>query len=298
MERWDETWHRLRTWTNSSAQAERLSAQLLLSDGYERLDPAHPLGGPDGTQDAIAYRDSQRWVMAVSFTVEPQSLAKTKRKLISDSVGVTKHDAEGIAFVTNQELSIGDRSTLADAIEYKLDLYHLERITAILDQPTMNQVRYQFLGIEGQLLNSSQKFDNENESPIRPTEFAFMKVNEVVQAYREFLAPMLRYKELADDSSLGILMCGSPPEYEGPDRETQWTVFVNPEWLRWYLAGQDSGFDAALKVPVAQIYGQVPAWPDSFFEFLAAIVETGITFHWVQHPDGYLVLAQPPDSGT
>ena len=50
--RWDETWHRLREWTNGQGPSERLSAQLLLSQGFTDLDPSHPLGGKDGGKDA------------------------------------------------------------------------------------------------------------------------------------------------------------------------------------------------------------------------------------------------------
>ena len=52
--RWDETWHRLRDWTNGQAPSERLAAQILLSVGYTGLDPSHPLGGKDGMKDAVA----------------------------------------------------------------------------------------------------------------------------------------------------------------------------------------------------------------------------------------------------
>jgi hypothetical protein len=65
--RWDETWHRLRDWTNGQAPSERLAAQILLSDGFVGLDPSHPLGGKDGTKDAIAHKDGKRWLMAVYF---------------------------------------------------------------------------------------------------------------------------------------------------------------------------------------------------------------------------------------
>jgi hypothetical protein len=43
--RWDETRHRLRAWTNAQAPSERLADQLPLSEGYQALDPSHPLGG-------------------------------------------------------------------------------------------------------------------------------------------------------------------------------------------------------------------------------------------------------------
>ena len=63
--RWDETWHRLRDWTNGQAPAERLAAQILINEDDTDLDPSHPLGGKDGTKDAVAQKDGTRWLMAV-----------------------------------------------------------------------------------------------------------------------------------------------------------------------------------------------------------------------------------------
>ena len=88
-------------------------------------------------------------------------------------------------------------------------------------------------------------------------------------------------------------MCGSPPEnYKRRNEETPWTAFVDANWLRWYLAAQNAGYKAAQEVSAEQIYGLIPAWPDSFFEFLYAMVLTNTTFEWQRHRDGYLVLAQ------
>src|ERR1700688_670437 len=50
----DETWHRLREWTAGSAVSERLAAQILLAERFTGVDPAHPLGAPDGGRDGLA----------------------------------------------------------------------------------------------------------------------------------------------------------------------------------------------------------------------------------------------------
>ena len=50
--RWDETWHRLRDWTNGQGPSERLAGLVLLSERFTDLDPSHPLGGRDGGKDA------------------------------------------------------------------------------------------------------------------------------------------------------------------------------------------------------------------------------------------------------
>lgn len=147
--RWDETWHRLREWTNGQAPSERLAAQILLSQGYTDLDPSHPLGGKDGLKDAICFKGRKKWVMAVYFPRGQQPLKDIKDKLIHDLQGVAAANADGLVFVTNQELRLSDRKAIkALAGKTPIRLFHLERITAILDQPLMSAVRKQFLGID------------------------------------------------------------------------------------------------------------------------------------------------------
>lgn len=148
-DRWDETWHRLREWTNGQGPSERLAAQILLHDGYEGMDPSHPLGGKDGVKDATCQKNGQRWIMAVYFPRGQQDFAIVKQKFLSDLAGVAKNGAIGIAFVTNQELRLAERRELQSAAATtQVDLFHLERITAVLDEPTMAAIRKQFLSID------------------------------------------------------------------------------------------------------------------------------------------------------
>jgi hypothetical protein len=146
--RWDETWHRLREWTNGQGPSERLAAQILLGDGYESIDPSHPLGGRDGLKDALCQKDGKRWVMAAYFPRGQQPFSAINKKLADDAVGVALNGAYGLAFVTNQEVLLAEREVLAAAAGVPLELLHLERVTAILDRPEMSQVRKQFLSID------------------------------------------------------------------------------------------------------------------------------------------------------
>ncbi|MFN6496464.1 MAG: glycine-rich domain-containing protein [Nostoc sp. DedQUE01] len=147
--RWDETWHRLREWTNGQAPSERLAAQILLYEGYKGLEPSHPLGGKDGTKDAVCQKDGQHWLMAVYFPRGQQNFKEIKKKFINDIRGVKSNKAEALAFVTNQELRLAQRQALQKAAgTIPTELFHLERITAILDTPEMFYVRKQFLGID------------------------------------------------------------------------------------------------------------------------------------------------------
>jgi hypothetical protein len=146
--RWDETWHRLLEWTNGQGPSERLAAQILLHEGFTELDPSHPLGGKDGSKDAICMREGHRWVMAVYFPRGQLPFNDISKKFLADLQGGRDNQAEGFAFVTNQELRLSERQDLLANWPGKIELYHLERLTAILDSPDMHAVRKQFLGID------------------------------------------------------------------------------------------------------------------------------------------------------
>ena len=129
---------------------------------------------------------------------------------------------------------------------------------------------------------------------ITPSEYAFLPVAQIGEPYKSFISPVLIDKKITDDMTLGVLMCGYKP-LDGPDspeRQPQWTVFVDAAWLRWTLDGKRAGYDINSNVSPKFIYGRIPAWPDSFFEFLEAMVRTNTTFAWRRHPDAYLVLEQ------
>ncbi len=149
VERWDETWHRLREWTSGQGPSERLAAQILLAEGFTNVDPSHPLGGRDGGKDALCHRDGIKWAMAVYSPRGQQGFSAIKAKFLADLAGAKENDASGIAFVTNQELTLSEREELTrTAGDFKVELFHIERATAILDQPRMSDVRKQFLSLE------------------------------------------------------------------------------------------------------------------------------------------------------
>jgi len=107
--RWDETWHRLREWTNGQTRSERLAAQILINEGFKGLDPSHPLGGPDKGKDAICYLGEDKWVMAVYFARGEKKIFEIKKKLQNDISVALKHQPCGLVFVTNQELELKER---------------------------------------------------------------------------------------------------------------------------------------------------------------------------------------------
>jgi hypothetical protein len=150
MRRFDETWHLLLEWTLGQAPSERMSALILDEEGFESIDPSHPLGGKDGGADALTQKAGEPWAMAVYFPRGQQSFKDITAKLVSDVAKATSKDPKpvGVAFVTNQELRLAEREELTKAGgDTAVELYHLERITTILDRPHMARVREQFLGI-------------------------------------------------------------------------------------------------------------------------------------------------------
>jgi hypothetical protein len=95
--RFDETWHRLREWTQGQTPSERLGAQILINEGFADVDPSHPLGGKDGGKDAIAKKNGKRFAMAVYFPRGQQQLGKITEKFEGDLAGARTNSAEGFA---------------------------------------------------------------------------------------------------------------------------------------------------------------------------------------------------------
>lgn len=151
MVRVDETWHRLLNWTTGQAPSERLTAQVLAHSGYEGIDPSHPLGGRDGGRDGICTKDGKTWSYAVYFPRDQQSFGTIEDKFDGDLGKAAAHTPHGLAFVTNQEMRLAERRELTERAETRglaLDLFHLERVAVVLDDPRMASVRKQYLDIE------------------------------------------------------------------------------------------------------------------------------------------------------
>jgi hypothetical protein len=125
-----------------------------------------------------------------------------------------------------------------------------------------------------------------------PREYAFMPVSALGGVYKSLLEPMLEDRGLSDQATLGVLMCTRKSSSGQPGVEVEWTIFVDKEWLDWVLKGHQSGYGLPADIPPTKVHGQIPSWPDSFLEFLKAMVITDTTFTWRRHSDGYLVLSQ------
>ena len=145
----DETWRALLDWTKAQKASERLAAAILHSEGYEDIDPSHPLGGPDGGKDFLCKKDGLTIVGAVYFPRSQQTFRDIKAKFASDVKKVKRNNANGIVFVTNQELRLGERKKLEGIDKaVTVDLYHLERFTQVLNVPKNYGIRLEYLGID------------------------------------------------------------------------------------------------------------------------------------------------------
>lgn len=210
----DETWHRLREWTARSGWAERLAAQVLLCEGFTSLDPRHPLGGRDGGADALARFDNKSWVMAVYFPLGQQDFEKTKSKFLEDSKGVKRNSADAMAFVTNQALTVSERKSLREAVTFPVEIFHIERVVAVLDQPKMHSVREQYLGI-----GKSDASLNREE---RLAELWRASVARCAARWQGVGLPKEEAKALAEEKSMGSV---GPSMHPAPDsRVVVWTA--------------------------------------------------------------------------
>jgi hypothetical protein len=145
----DETWIRLQAWIKGQKPAERLAAHILAAEGYKSIDPSHPLGGRDGLKDLICKKDYKKWVVACYFPREPKAIREIKSKFVDDFRGVEENDSQGFIFITNQELTLGERKILNEVTGIcDTEIYHLERISHVLNRPENYGVRLEFLDIE------------------------------------------------------------------------------------------------------------------------------------------------------
>jgi len=159
-----ETWYRLLEWDKGQTPAERLAAIILTNEGFRNIDPSHPLGGRDGLKDMVISYNGKKWIGAVYFPRGQQDFYKIKDKFAHDLEGVKQNGANGIAFVTNQELRLSERKIISE-LDANIDvqIYHLERIASLLNSPQYYGVRMEFLEIEMNKEEQVAFFANQND---------------------------------------------------------------------------------------------------------------------------------------
>ena len=138
----------LRDWRYGNTQAERLCAAILHLESFEGVDPQHPLGGPDGLKDVRCSKDGKTWIAAAYFPPTPSTFSEIRTKFDHDFAGVAANGAHAFAFFVNQPLTIAERGELQSrASGVSVEIYHLERIRALLDAPKGCGIRLEYLRI-------------------------------------------------------------------------------------------------------------------------------------------------------
>lgn len=196
------------------------------------------------------------------------SLTHEKRCAIENGIWLCQTDAKRID---------ADSSTYTDKVLHSVKAKHEAFVATIA-------------GIPASTAHPLSITPGEGVRGMTAHEYAFLRISETGAVYRGVLAPILSDRKIGLDEEVGILMCTGPQRDDRPGPE--WTAFVSADWLRWFLGGQEAGYKAAGTLSPSHILGCIPAWPDSFLEWLAAIVESGVVFTWQRHPHGYLVLSQ------
>ncbi len=142
-----------------------MATVVLLSDGFRNVDPSHPLGGRDGLKDMILTNNGAKWIGAVYFPRGQKSFSDIKSKFEHDLEGVKQNKANGIVFITNQELRLSERKELTEIDDDIIDvqIYHLERLATLLNSPENYGVRMEFLEIEMNKEEQLAFFANQNQ---------------------------------------------------------------------------------------------------------------------------------------
>ncbi|HDR7648561.1 TPA: type II toxin-antitoxin system PemK/MazF family toxin [Bacillus mycoides] len=135
-------------WTGSQEGAERLAAQILMSEQFNDVEPMHPLGGPDGKKDLKCSKDGTVYVVGCYFPRGQQKFSAIRSKFLGDLEGVKANNVDGFIFVTNQEISVSERAKLEEVAEHPIKLFHLERVINILMRPEHIGNRREYLGLD------------------------------------------------------------------------------------------------------------------------------------------------------
>lgn len=218
-----ETWYRLLEWDKGQTPAERLAAIILNSEGFRNIDPSHPLGGKDGLKDMVLSYQAKKWIGAVYFPRGQQDFAEIKKKFSHDLEGVKKNNANGIAFVTNQELRLGERKELSE-IDKDIDvqIYHLERIATLLNSPTNYGIRMEFLDIEMSKEEQLAFFANQSQK-ISDIEASLERLTIGLEEYKLTYQPVVQANKQTNDKKNGC--------YKDEPRSIEEIVCASEEFL-------------------------------------------------------------------
>jgi hypothetical protein len=244
-----ETWSRLLEWDKGQTPSERLATTLLANEGYTAVDPSHPLGGKDGGKDALMKKDGLILVLAVYFPRSQQSFSDIKEKFNADFAGVKKNSATGFVFFSNQELRLAERSELHTlAGEVPIDLYHLERVTNLLNTPSNYGIRLEFLQIamtSEEIVALYVQRDKDHLAQLASVTEALQAATEQIISYQtcgdSYLSFRLRYNQETQQIDVSAYIEGCNPNIPGkyPLLSVKVDIFSDYDQLVGQFGGQD-----------------------------------------------------------
>lgn len=140
----------LRIWEAQSGAAERLCADVLHLEGFEKITPQAPMGGPDGGKDILCEKDGVTFVAACHFSTKDLAFTASRTKFKADLKAALKHKRDGFIFMTNQALTPGERETLeglARASKQRCLIHNREYLRVVLDSPRGYGLRLRHLQV-------------------------------------------------------------------------------------------------------------------------------------------------------
>ena len=176
------TEYKLKLWREGQTNAERFAADLLLLDGFSSVSPQSPLGGPDGLKDVLCEKNSWSYIGAAYFPTTIKNYTAIKNKFKHDLVGVSANSADGIVFITNQGITVGQKKALAKIASNKgakSIIYDNERTRVILDSPIGFALRLQYLRIK---MNKEEQLAFFAQQQSKMTQLLNNQSNDIISA--------------------------------------------------------------------------------------------------------------------
>lgn len=183
----------LREWRTGSTQAERLAAALLALDGHRDVTPQAPLGGADDRKDILSSRDDITYLSAVYFPSTVKPFSDVFDKFQHDREGMQRHGIDRFVFLTNQHLTLGERSQLRGVGSSSDEIYDLQRIATILDSPPGYGLRLSHLKIQMTTEEQISFFEiMQGQAALRGNSSSAMSLRETTDAERALASELIK----------------------------------------------------------------------------------------------------------
>jgi hypothetical protein len=175
---------------------------MLYLESFQDVDPQHPLGGPDGLKDVRCTKNEKMWIAAAYFPPTHPTFNEIRTKFDHDFGGVAANGAQGFAFFVNQPLTIAEREELQSRTGgVSVEIYHLERIRALLDSPKGCGVRLEYLRIPMTESEQWAFWNTMNYDVVRKLSENEMRHDAQMRSVQDTLNKLLARHSYRDESS-------------------------------------------------------------------------------------------------